>query len=135
MNNNPEQATQTEAAQPEKQEALVFVNWMKARNLRGFFGMYRLIPTIYAMLRRAKSYGLLESRLAIVGPREFVVISYWENEAALRAAFQDEGHVQMMRYIFKNHQDLDLGNETYTQPISTRYLNDAGGYSLAQPQS
>jgi len=71
-------------------------------------------------------------RIAIVGPTEVLVVSYWENEEALRASFRDKAHVEMMRYTYQHPEDLVLGNETYSRPISTRYMNEPGGFALAK---
>ncbi len=114
-------------------DAIVFVNWIKARNLRGFLQMYRFAPAVNRMLQRARGQGLFDARVSIVSPTELLVVSYWENEDALRASFRDEAHVRMMRYTFQHPDDLILGNETYQQPISTRYVNEAGGYALVRP--
>lgn len=113
-------------------EAIVFVNWIKARNLRGFMQMYRFIPGIYGMMRRAREHGLIDLHMAIAGPNELIVVSYWESAEALRDSYRDPFHVTMMRYTFRHPDDLILGNETYAQPTSTRYLNEAGGYALTQ---
>lgn len=55
--------------------------------------------------------------------------------AGLRKAFQHPAHVEMMRYTFKHPDDLVLGNETLGSPLSTRYLNEPGGFALAEAPS
>ncbi|MCA9912246.1 MAG: DUF4188 domain-containing protein [Anaerolineae bacterium] len=132
MSSNRENAKRIYQANSEPTEAIVFVNWMKARNLRGFINMYRLSWSVNQMMQRARKNGLFDARVAIVGPREVLVVSYWENEEALRASFRDKAHVEMMRYTYQYPDDLVLGNETYSRPFSTRYLNEAGGFALAK---
>lgn len=135
MSSNRDNAKLIYQANVEQTEAIVFVNWMKARNLRGFINMYRLSWSVNQMMQRARNNGLFDARIAIVGPTEVLVVSYWENEEALRASFRDKAHVEMMRYTYQHPEDLVLGNETYSRPFSTRYMNEPGGFALAQPDN
>lgn len=108
-------------------EGIVYVNWLEARNLRGLLWMYRNMPSIRNFIMQSE--GLVDVHVALVSYRKVLLVSYWESKAALHQAYKDQSHIEMMRYAFKYPDHLNLGNETYHAPFSTRYLNNAGGFA------
>ncbi len=108
-------------------EVVVYVNWMYARNLRGLWWMIRNIGNIGQFLRG--SDGLLDVFVSMQAPHKMLLVSYWRDHDALMGAFRDKSHIEMMKYVYKNPDDLILGNETYNAPYSTRYINANEGLS------
>jgi len=108
-------------------EGIVYVNWMYARNLKGFLWMWRAFPRIGKMFQRAD--GLADIHVAMVSPFKVIVVSHWDNMQALHDAYRDPIHIDMMKWIYANPDALALGNETYGAPVSTRYFNADGGFA------
>ena len=115
---------------PDEPQAIVFVNGVKARNLRGWMYMWRNLN----VLRKspAEADGCMDVKAGIVGPNEFVVVSYWQSNDALRGYFKSEVHRKMMKHFYHYPDDLDLYNETY-HPTSAGKYNAEHGMAKVYP--
>lgn len=80
-----------------------------------------------------KTEGCLQAKSAMAGPREFVMLSYWRDHAALRRFYTTPLHVRLMKLVFDHPDWFTLYNETYRVPESVRYWNAVNGYGLSQP--
>lgn len=109
---------------PDEPQAIVFVNGIKARNLRGLMYMWRSLNVFRKS--PAKAEGCMDVKAGIVGPNEFVVVSYWRSNEALRGYFKDEVHRKMMKHFYQHPDDLDLYNETYHPSYSGKYNAEHG---------
>lgn len=115
---------------PQHPEAIMFVNGIKARNIRGLLYMWRNIRTLQTS--PAQADGCRDVKAGIVGPNEFVVVSYWQSENDLKHYFQSEAHRRMMRYYYQNLHNLELYNETYHPTHAGKY-NAAHGMAKVYP--
>jgi hypothetical protein len=111
--------------------AIMYFNGIKARNIGGFFWMWRNIFRLGRLARQQPT--CLQVKIAVVSPTEMMQVSYWKDQAALRAFYQKPEHVAALRYTFQHPDHFTLYNETYEPPISTRYLNGVNGYATSQP--
>lgn len=109
---------------------ILYLNGAIMHNPRAAAYFIRRAPKMLFSARASE--GCIQVKAAIVSPREWLLYSYWENEAALRRFYTSDLHVDLMRTVF-NHPDwFTLYNETYALPISARYWNEANGYALTQ---
>ncbi|MEM7133708.1 MAG: DUF4188 domain-containing protein [Chloroflexota bacterium] len=104
---------------PKEPQAIMFVNGLIARNLRGQLYMFRSIPTFSSSLKNAE--GCIDFKSGICGPREVVMVSYWESEDALKQYFRGEDHRAMMKHYYHHADDIELYNETYRPSIAGKY--------------
>jgi len=115
---------------PDDPQAIVFVNGIKARNMRGFMYMWRNLNQFRNS--PAEAEGCTDIKAGIVGPNEFVVVSYWESAEALRQYFKAEAHRHMMKHFYHHPDDLELYNETY-HPSSAGKYNAVHGLATVYP--
>lgn len=121
------------AANTEDNPTVTFVNWLTARNVRGLIWFIRNAPKIRNWLHEQD--GMLYLHLAFKSPRSVLLVSYWRDQEALRNSFRSPYHIEMMRYIYANQDDLALGNETFGTPTYTNYLNAEEGYVLSNAEA
>ena len=55
------------------------------------------------------------------------MVSYWQHEDDLSNFFKSEPHKKMMKYYFKNPDNLSLYNEKYHPTASGKYANEPHG--------
>src|SRR5919202_4851932 len=91
---------------PEEPEVVIFVNGFLARNLAGFFWMWRNIFWIRKVTAQAE--GCVQIKSGICGPNEVLMVSYWLDVDSLKKFFRSESHRQMMQFIAKNPKSLCL---------------------------
>ncbi len=110
-------------------QGVLYVNSLRPRNLRGLWWFIRTMKTIGDVIARAE--GCIEYKITLASSMEVIVISYWENHDALNNAYKDPAHIAMMRHTFQHIDDFALANETFSAPITTRYLNRRTGFARA----
>jgi heme-degrading monooxygenase HmoA len=76
--------------------------------------------------------GCLDIKAGIVGPNEFVLVSYWQSSEALHAYFKSEVHRRLMKHFYSHPDDLELYNETYHPSHAGKY-NAAHGRAKVYP--
>lgn len=118
-------------ANTEDNPAITYVNWIKTRNLRGWWWFVTNAPKIGMWMQRQE--GMLEYSVTLQSPTSFLIVSYWSSHEALLNAYRSPEHIEMMRKTFKHQDDFVLGNETYAAPIITNYLNEPSGYAKSDP--
>ena len=118
---------------PENPEAVIFVNGFLARNLAGFFWMWRNIFWISKVTAQASN--CVQVKAGICSPNEVVMVSYWLDVASLKNFFRSEHHRQMMQFIVKNPKSLCLYNETYQPVQSGKYINEPHGMAAIYARS
>ncbi len=111
--------------------AIAYFNGAIMRNARAYAYFVSQAPKMLFAAR--KTDGCLQAKSAIVGPREFFMLSYWRDEAALRRFYTTALHVKLMKKVFEHPDWYTLYNETYRVPMSVRYWNAVNGYGLSQP--
>jgi len=111
--------------------ALLYLNGAIVRTPRAMAFFLRRAPRMLSGARATE--GCIQAKSAIVGPREFVIYSYWRDEAALRRFYTTPLHVELMQAVFEHPDWFTLYNETYALPVSARYWNAPNGYALSQP--
>lgn len=111
--------------------AITYLNGMIARTPRAWAWMWMNLPPMWLLAR--KDPGCLQATPYVGSPRKLLLLSYWRDEAALRAFYAHARHVEMMRFVFAHQHWFTLFNETYRIPIATRYWNAPNGYALSQP--
>ena len=94
----------------------------------------RFVSFMPSMVRTARqTEGCLQAKASVASPREFLMQSYWRDEAALRRFYTTPLHVRLMKLVFDHPSWFTLYNETYVRPVSVRYWNAVNGYGLSQP--
>lgn len=104
---------------PENPQAVIFVNGIKARSLKGWLYMWRNLHQFRSSPKQIS--GLVDIKAGIIGPAELVIVSYWETADALKDYFKSEPHRKMMRHFYHHLDDLELYNETYTPSQAGKY--------------
>lgn len=112
-------------ALPEHPEAVVFVNGIIARNIKGWFWLMRHLLWIRKSV--TQSPGCIQLKAGVCSVKEVVMVSYWQDAAALKVFFTSEAHRKMMRYFQQHPSELCLYNETYTPQRSGKYTNEPQG--------
>ena len=119
---------------PQDSEVVVFLNGIKALNLKGFFWLWQQI-----LATNVKDVpGCIETKLSICGSlQEAVIVSYWRDEASLMQFFRSPLHRQMMQnmssFIAANPEAIATFNETYRPLRSGRYFNEPQGLAKIYP--
>ena len=119
---------------PQDSEVVVFLNGIKALNLKGFFWLWQQIFTTSV----EEDSGCIETKLSICGSlQEAVIVSYWRDEASLMQFFRSPLHRQMMKnmnsFIAANPEAIAVYNETYRPLRSGRYFNEPQGLAKIYP--
>lgn len=119
---------------PENPQAVVFVNGFLARDLVGFFWMWKNMLWIKSATINAQ--GCVQVKAGFCGPNEVTMISYWHSESDLIQFFRGEPHRQMIQFVVKSPNSLCLYNETYRPLQSGKYSHEPQGmaklYSIAK---
>lgn len=118
---------------PENPEAVIFVNGFVARDLAGFFWMWKKLLWIGKVTTQAR--GCVQVKAGICGLNEVIMISYWSSQYHLKEFFRSEPHRQMMQFIVKNPKSLCLYNETYKPSHSGKYINEPQGMATVYARS
>jgi heme-degrading monooxygenase HmoA len=116
---------------PENPKAVVFVNGIIARNGAGMRWMWKNSFALRAALSTAE--GCIQIKGGIAGPREMIMVSYWQDEESLHAFYISEYHKSLVRYVIKNPDNLSLYNETYSPKRPGKYSGEPNGMLLAYP--
>lgn len=119
---------------PQDSEAVVFLNGIKALNLRGLFWLWQQIFT--TSIKEAP--GCIETKLSICSNfKEAVIVSYWQDNASLMQFFHSPLHRQMMKnmtsFIKTDPGAIAVFNETYRPLRSGQYLNEPQGLAKIYP--
>jgi heme-degrading monooxygenase HmoA len=118
---------------PEQPEAIAFVNGMIARDRAGFLWIWQHLNGIRRSTRQA--IGCIQVKAGICGPREIVMVSYWESEQVLTEFFRGEAHRQMIQFVRQYPQSLCLYNETYRPSKAGKYSHEPQGMALVYARS
>jgi heme-degrading monooxygenase HmoA len=113
---------------PEQPNAVMFVNGMIARDRSGFFWLWRNLNSIGKSTGKAP--GCIQVKAGICGPKEVVMVSYWESERHLMDFFRGAAHRQMMQFSSLHPDSLCLYNETYHPAKSGKYSHEPQGMAL-----
>jgi heme-degrading monooxygenase HmoA len=113
---------------PEQPQAIVFINGMMARDRAGFFWLWRNLAGISQSTATAP--GCLQVKAGICGPKEVVMVSYWESEQQLMDFFRGAAHRQMIQFNTRHPQSLCLYNEIYRPSRSGKYSHEPQGMAL-----
>ncbi|MGK7935000.1 MAG: DUF4188 domain-containing protein [Xenococcaceae cyanobacterium] len=121
---------------PEKPEAVVFVNGIKAENLLGCLWLWKQSFSIRKACLAAA--GCKEVKAGKCSLQEVVIVSYWQDEASLMSFFHSRVHRQMMKemmgFLSTHPQALSLYNETYRPLRSGKYFQKPHGLAkMYQP--
>lgn len=118
---------------PKNSEAVVFLNGIKALNLKGVFWLWQQI----FQMRNIKADGCIETKLTICSYKEAVIISYWQDEVSLMNFFSSPQHRQMMKSTTKiiktDSNAITLFNEMYSPLKSGKYFNEPQGLAKIYP--
>lgn len=117
---------------PENPQAVIFVNGMIARDRKGLFWLWRNLSLISGSTRKAP--GCLQVKGGICGPKEVILVSYWESERHLMDFFRGADHRQMMQFSARNPDSLCLYNETYHPAKSGKYSHEPQGMAIVYNQ-
>lgn len=104
---------------PAEPQAVVFVNGIKSRNLRGLLYMWRNLNQL--RLNPLRLDGCLDLKAGLVGPNEFVLVSYWQSASALHDYFKSDVHRSLMKHYYHHADDFELYNETYHPSHGGKY--------------
>lgn len=118
----------TYGSEPLKNQPVVFVNGIVARNLKGLLWLWSHFLIIRRQVRRAQ--GCAQVKAGICAYKEVVMVTYWQDEAALNAFVKDPKHKQWMQYFFSHHENITFYNERYTPTESGRYAGPPHGLAL-----
>lgn len=113
---------------PEHPSAVVFVNGMIARDSSGFFWLWRNLNNISQSTTKAP--GCIQVKAGICGPKEVVMVSYWESEHHLMDFFRGAAHRQMMQFTIRYPNSLCLYNETYHPLKGGKYSHEPQGMAM-----
>lgn len=113
---------------PSPSNAIFFVNGIIARNFKGWLWLMRNLFWIRQSVK--KSAGCIQSKSGLCNIKEVVMISYWQDEEALKLFFKSPEHRTMMKYFSQNPNSLSLYNETYKPHVSGKYTNEPNGLAL-----
>ena len=117
-----------QAALPESPEAVVFVNGMIARDRVGFLWLWRNLHSIGRSTVQAP--GCLQVKAGICGPREVIMVSYWQSDRQLMEFFREAAHRQMVQFTQRHPESLCLYNETYQPGKSGKYSHEPQGMAF-----
>ena len=118
---------------PESPEAVAFVNGFLARNLSGLLWMWKNVFWIRNATTDAE--GCVQVKAGICGPKEVVMVSYWQSEDSIKNFFRGKPHRQMMHYIAQHSESLCLYNETYRPDRSGKYIHEPQGLAIIYPRA
>lgn len=107
--------------------ALTFVNGIQATGVIGLLFMYGTFFSMILSTRRAE--GCLGVMPALVSPRCFLLVSYWEDERSLQRFIGAKAHVRWMQFLSRHPGSLRLFNETYASPLKVNYIGTPRGYA------
>lgn len=120
---------------PQDSKTVVFINGIKALNLKGFVWLWQEVMLKNTGLIKAK--GCIEAKQAICSHREVVIVSYWQDEASLMGFFHSPLHRKMMKNMFDlistDSQAIAVFNETYRPLRSGKYFNEPQGLAKIYP--
>ena len=119
---------------PQDSEAVVFLNGIKALNIKGFLWLWQQILTTSI----DKAPGCIETKLSVCSNfKEAIIISYWQDNASLMQFFHSALHRQMMKnmasFIKSDPEAIAVFNETYRPLRSGQYLNEPQGLAKIYP--
>lgn len=109
-------------------ENVVFVNSIRARNLRGFCWLWLHLPAIIRSVKR--HYGAYECIPALVSPVQIVMVSYWLSCRELGEYHQGSFHRRFMDFVKRYPTALGMYFESYAPGRSGKYIN--GEFGLAK---
>jgi len=113
---------------PDHPSAIVFVNGMIARDHSGFFWLWRHLSSIRQSTIQAS--GCIQVKAGICGPKEIIMVSYWESDRHLMDFFRGADHRQMMQFTTRHPNSLCLYNETYHPSKSGKYIHEPQGMAI-----
>jgi len=119
-------------ALPEHPEAVMFIQGIVARNLAGFFWMWRNL--LWIKKSNATAEGCVQLKAGICGINEVVLASYWKDKSDLGKFFKSQPHQKMMQYLTDHPNNLTLYNETYRPSRSGKYVNEPNGLAVIYPR-
>lgn len=102
-------------------ESVVFINSIKARNLKGFCWLWMNLPRIIRSVKR--HHGAYECIPALVGPLQVVMVSYWYGYAELGDYYKAEMHKRFSRFVTNNPVALGMYFESFPAGRSGKYIN------------
>ncbi|WP_016909920.1 DUF4188 domain-containing protein [Streptomyces xiaopingdaonensis] len=117
-----EQGRRTTAAEGDVVVFLIGMRINRLRALRHWLPVFKVMPEMLKELSADPSSGLLGARVHLAGPREFVVVQYWESREKLYAyaAAPECGHrpawTDFNRRARKAEGCVGIWHETYLVP-------------------
>ena len=120
-------------ALPEHPEAVLMINFLRARSFDGFRYIWTEGMSQPAVVRAAP--GCVQVKPCIVGPRELIMITYWKDMDSLMAFFRSKAHLEWMRYLAAHPNDLNLAAEIYSPHRPGLYLHEPQGMALLYPRA
>ena len=63
---------------PKNSEVVVFLNGIKALNIKGFFWLWQQVFQISVI----KAPGCIDTKMTICNHQEVMIVSYWQDEAS-----------------------------------------------------
>ena len=119
------------AAIPDQPAAVVMITTMRARTFAGFRFMWGGAMSQPKIVAAAP--GCVQVKACIIGPRELLMVSYWQDMESLLAFHRSKEHVAWMRYLTANPEALNLAAEIYSPQRPGKYLHEPQGMALAYP--
>lgn len=106
-------------------DSIVFINSIKARNLRGFCWLWMNLPRIIRSVKR--HHGAYECIPALVSPVQVVMVSYWYGYGELGDYYKGEYHQSFSGFVAKHPQALGMFFEHFPAERSGKYINGVFG--------
>ncbi|WP_211999858.1 hypothetical protein [Chitinophaga sp. HK235] len=106
-------------------ETVVFVNSIRAKNLKGFCWLWFNLPGIIRSVKR--HHGAYECIPALVSPLQIVMVSYWLSYRELGEYYKSDWHQRFTQFTTKNPTALGMFFESYAVEKSGRYINGVFG--------
>lgn len=107
------------------QETIVFINSIRARNLRGFCWLWLNLPRI---IRSVKQHdGAYECIPALVSPLQVVMVSYWYGAPELGDYYSSAYHTMFRSFLARHPTALAMFFEQFPAQRSGRYINGTFG--------
>lgn len=116
---------------PDQPTAVVMIATMQARTLAGFRFLWAGALSHPKIVAAAP--GCLQVKPCVIGPRELLMVSYWQNMDSLMAFHRSKEHVAWMRFITAHPTALTLAAEIYSPQRPGKYLHEPQGMALAYP--
>ena len=98
---------------------------MVARTFKG--RIWLMMRFLWIRKTTQNAPGCVQVKAGLCNAHEVVMVSYWENMAALKSFFTSTGHKKMMQYFHRHPSHLSLYNEMYRPHASGKYAHEANG--------